>query len=292
MNTRLAAITVGTCAIVGSLLLAGAPASAYDEPYDYDYTVPSSDTLALPSEDTVVVESDDDPSAGGTANPQCASEQRAADKAQEDAVTKTDIANAAKEKDAKPYSDKTEDLMREAQKAREDRDTAYDKLEKCENPAAESNDSAPKKDDDAPEAEPDKKSKKDKIIDGAISNAEDIEQCNQKGDCAYVWGGKGPKNFDCSGLVWWVYKEAGYKWSYRPTGGLLSTGDGVSMKSLKPGDILVNSGHTGLYIGDGKVIHAAGNNNGTRPIKDQIKKESLETFLNNHSGMQARRLKL
>ena len=82
----------------------------------------------------------------------------------------------------------------------------------------------------------------------------------------YVFGGTTPSGgFDCSGFVYYVYKQMG-----RNVGRLctnqLSAGTQVSRKDLKPGDIVVfertyNSNsratHSGIYIGNGQFIHAA-----------------------------------
>lgn len=68
----------------------------------------------------------------------------------------------------------------------------------------------------------------------------------------YVWGGVGPKGYDCSGLV-----------SYCLTGNHARLGTTHTfmrwprVSNPQPGDIAVNSGHTGVYIGNGKMIHAA-----------------------------------
>ena len=70
--------------------------------------------------------------------------------------------------------------------------------------------------------------------------------------CDYVWGGVGPGGYDCSGLV-----------SFCLTGehtrlGTTSTFMGwPQVSDPQPGDIAVNWGHTGVYIGGGQMIHAA-----------------------------------
>ena len=67
----------------------------------------------------------------------------------------------------------------------------------------------------------------------------------------YVWGGVGPNGFDCSGLV-----------SYAVTGSfsrLGTTGTFMGYPQVsdpQPGDIAVNSGHCGIYIGNNQMIHA------------------------------------
>lgn len=78
--------------------------------------------------------------------------------------------------------------------------------------------------------------------------------------CPYVWGAKGPNTFDCSGLVYWVYAQAGYNVPASTAALASSNLKRVSLSELQPGDILLrrngNSGHTGIYIGAGQYIHA------------------------------------
>lgn len=90
----------------------------------------------------------------------------------------------------------------------------------------------------------------------------------------YRSGGKGPTAFDCSGLTSYVYKKAVYKnigsSSYaqnKKTKALK-----ISTKTLKEGDILFwgskrSPYHVGIYLGNGKYIHA-----GTATTGVQIKK--------------------
>lgn len=79
----------------------------------------------------------------------------------------------------------------------------------------------------------------------------------------YVYGGTSPSGFDCSGFVYYVYRQCGYSITRTAT---TQNGDGtkVDRSQLKPGDILIfyNSamsgiGHSGIYIGDGQFIHSS-----------------------------------
>ena len=88
--------------------------------------------------------------------------------------------------------------------------------------------------------------------------------------CRYVRGGQGPRKFDCSGFVYYVYKHFGYdlKPGARNQWSLLS--ERVSKSELLPGDLLFfsRSGrasgifHVGIYIGDGQFVHAANSSDG------------------------------
>ncbi|GAB3824330.1 C40 family peptidase [Dactylosporangium cerinum] len=72
----------------------------------------------------------------------------------------------------------------------------------------------------------------------------------------YVWAAAGPNGFDCSGLVVASYARAGIKLPHQ-TGGLIGRGRSVSRAQLQPGDLVFpSSGHVGIYLGDGMMIHA------------------------------------
>ena len=73
----------------------------------------------------------------------------------------------------------------------------------------------------------------------------------------YVYGATGPNSFDCSGLVQWSYKQAGISLP-RATYSQQTVGSSVSQSDLRPGDLMFfnGGGHVGIYIGDGKVVHA------------------------------------
>lgn len=84
---------------------------------------------------------------------------------------------------------------------------------------------------------------------------------------AYSYGGYGPYSFDCSGFVQYVYKQLGYSIS-RSSSTQLYDGFSVSYDEALPGDIL-NFGyadgastHSALYVGNGKMIHAANPSSG------------------------------
>lgn len=74
----------------------------------------------------------------------------------------------------------------------------------------------------------------------------------------YVYGAAGPNAFDCSGLVYWSYQQAG-KTIPRDSYGQLGGGRAVNYADAQPGDVLIFNGgsHAGLYIGNGQFIHAS-----------------------------------
>ncbi|KEI92138.1 NlpC/P60 family protein [Clostridium botulinum] len=74
----------------------------------------------------------------------------------------------------------------------------------------------------------------------------------------YVWGGKDPSGFDCSGLVYYVYKNAAGIELPGNTYGQITKGTPVSQNNLQPGDLVFtdNVEHVGIYVGNGQMIHA------------------------------------
>lgn len=86
---------------------------------------------------------------------------------------------------------------------------------------------------------------------------------------AYTWGGMSPSTgFDCSGLVNYVCKQNGIS-LHRVAQDIYSNdGTWVSKDSLQPGDLLFfgygpySVTHTGIYVGNGQMIHASTSNTG------------------------------
>ncbi|WP_306515987.1 NlpC/P60 family protein [Corynebacterium sp.] len=75
----------------------------------------------------------------------------------------------------------------------------------------------------------------------------------------YSWGAAGPSSFDCSGLMHWAFQQQG-KNIPRTSQAQLAGGTRVSLNALEPGDIIgyyPGTTHVGMYIGDGKVVHAS-----------------------------------
>lgn len=87
-----------------------------------------------------------------------------------------------------------------------------------------------------------------------------VELAKSKLGCEYEWGKEGPNTFDCSGLVYWIYKTNLGISVPRTTSGYESTYKGtdkeLSMNEIQPGDILLTSSHAGIYIGNNEYIHA------------------------------------
>ncbi len=83
----------------------------------------------------------------------------------------------------------------------------------------------------------------------------------------YVYGASGPNSFDCSGFTSYIYKQLGVKLN-RSAKDQAKNGVEVSRKDLQPGDLLFfhttrpGISHAGMYIGDGKFIHASSSKTG------------------------------
>lgn len=88
-----------------------------------------------------------------------------------------------------------------------------------------------------------------------------VEEAKKHLGKKYVWGATGPNTFDCSGLTMYCHKKLGIS---IPRTSLEQSrkGQSVSKSKLQLGDLVFFKttsapvGHVGMYIGDGKFIHA------------------------------------
>ncbi len=80
----------------------------------------------------------------------------------------------------------------------------------------------------------------------------------QVGD-AYVYGASGPNAYDCSGLTMMAWAQAGVSLPHSASA-QMGYGTPVSQSDLQPGDLVFYYSpvhHVGVYIGNGKIVHAA-----------------------------------
>lgn len=96
-------------------------------------------------------------------------------------------------------------------------------------------------------------------------NAQIVELAKKYIGGKYVWGANGPNAFDCSGLTQYVFAKNGIGLN-RTAAEQAKQGVKVSKSELEPGDLVffkkINSvgagvSHVGIYIGNGKFIHAS-----------------------------------
>ncbi|MFH2203894.1 MAG: C40 family peptidase [Elusimicrobiota bacterium] len=87
---------------------------------------------------------------------------------------------------------------------------------------------------------------------------------------AYRLGGSAPeKGFDCSGLTSWTHQRHGIRIP-RTSRQQFKRGRKVSPRDLAPGDLLFfttdkrGPSHVGIYLGDGRFVHAPSSGKGVR----------------------------
>lgn len=102
----------------------------------------------------------------------------------------------------------------------------------------------------------------------------------------YLWAGTSALGFDCSGIIYAVYKNHGILIPrdsfYQATKGTV-----VSKSKLQPGDLVFFAGnagkgrvyHVGLYVGNGKMIHAP-----NASSKVRIESINTGTYKKNYAG--------
>jgi cell wall-associated NlpC family hydrolase len=76
----------------------------------------------------------------------------------------------------------------------------------------------------------------------------------------YRYGAEGPHSFDCSGLVWYSFGQAGYRVP-RTSADQFRASAKISLDKARPGDLLFfgsrrNVSHVAIYLGDRTFVHA------------------------------------
>lgn len=106
-----------------------------------------------------------------------------------------------------------------------------------------------------------------KILDVSTSTGQKIVEYAKKFmGVKYVYGGTSPNGFDCSGFVQYVFKHFGIKLN-RTAADQAKHGTKVSKSELEIGDLVFFGSssyinHVGIYIGNGKFIHAESERSG------------------------------
>ena len=78
----------------------------------------------------------------------------------------------------------------------------------------------------------------------------------------YRYGASGARGFDCSGFTSYIYRQHGINLPHN-SAAQYRVGKPVSRSELRPGDLVFfrtrgsRISHVGIYIGDGKFVHAS-----------------------------------
>ncbi|MBD8028966.1 NlpC/P60 family protein [Corynebacterium gallinarum] len=97
------------------------------------------------------------------------------------------------------------------------------------------------------------------VADFAATSGGAVQAALSKLGAPYGWGSVGPDQFDCSGLIYWAFQQQG-KTLPRTSQAQMEGGTPVERDELQPGDVIgyyPGATHVGLYIGDGKIVHAS-----------------------------------
>lgn len=89
----------------------------------------------------------------------------------------------------------------------------------------------------------------------------------------YRWAGKSPEGIDCSGFTFMCYLLSGqiiYRDARIKAGYPMHE---ISIGLAKPGDLLYFPGHVAMYIGDGRYVHATGNENSFGCVQNSLLKK-------------------
>ncbi len=108
-----------------------------------------------------------------------------------------------------------------------------------------------------------KTSKVQQSTSGRANNSSVVQAAYRNLGARYVWGASRPGAFDCSGFTMYVMRQFGVSLPHSSSA-QFRMGSSVSRSNLLAGDLVFFSlatrgvvGHVGVYIGNGRMIHAS-----------------------------------
>ncbi len=114
----------------------------------------------------------------------------------------------------------------------------------------------------------------------AQARKEIVSQSKQYIGCPYQSGAIGPDAFDCSGLVFTVFREAAGTQMPRSVKAIYSRAKIIKLEEAEPGDLVFfkttgdgSISHLGIYIGKNQFIHAASDGGNTGVIVSSLKEK-------------------
>jgi hypothetical protein len=103
----------------------------------------------------------------------------------------------------------------------------------------------------------------------------------------YKYAGITPEGFDCTGFIFFVYREAAGMEVSRSSAGIWNSGAKIALKEVKPGDVLVfttvraGASHAGIVLENGPegitFIHAASQGSKTGVIISSMNESYYKT---------------
>jgi len=99
----------------------------------------------------------------------------------------------------------------------------------------------------------------------------------------YAWGGSSPSGFDCSGFIYYAYKQAGYDVSRTSAEGFYSRSYYVDKPAV--GDLVFfentykrGISHVGIYLGNNQFIHAGNDKVEISSLNNSYYKKHFDSF--------------
>jgi len=116
---------------------------------------------------------------------------------------------------------------------------------------------------------------------GKVGNV--VQSAKQHIGVKYAWGGTTPAGFDCSGFIYYAFKQAGHNISRLGTDGYYNRS--YYTKSPQAGDLVFfkntyRSGisHMGIYLGSNQFIHAGNNGVEVSSLNNSYWKSKFDGF--------------